>query len=271
MMNVDILLNNRLDRALAERAKAGKTGLIVYITAGFPDLPTTHRLLPALFEAGADVVEIGMPFSDPLADGPTIQRASQQALANGVRLADVLQLIQEHRRRGLAGSCVLLSYANPLLANGILTDPSPLAGAGFDGVIIPDMPAVESTGLEQRCRGVGIYLIPFLTPTSPLEQIKRVAGGSGGFVYCVSVTGVTGSRESLPDSTIKLLDTARAVANRPLALGFGISGPVQAARLSRHCDAIIVGSALTERITQAEDPVAAAVAFVRELRQAIGE
>lgn len=265
-----IIEGNRLDRVLAARREQGQAGLIIYITAGYPDLDTTARMLPALFAAGADVVEVGVPFSDPMADGPTIQRAAQRALAGGVRMADVLTLLERLRRDGLDGACLMLSYANTLLANGFLADPAPLAAAGFDGLIVPDIPAVEGGDLAGKCAQAGLYLIPFLTPTSPDQQIRAVAGGQGGFVYCVSVTGVTGRRQQLPGSTIEWLKRARSYANRPLALGFGISGPEQAAQLAQYCDAIIVGSALIDRIDASPgDPVGTAVSFVRELRAAL--
>ncbi|HEY8415436.1 MAG TPA: tryptophan synthase subunit alpha, partial [Thermaerobacter sp.] len=190
---------NRLDAALARARAEGRAALIVYVTAGHPDLETTRQLIPALFEAGADVVELGMPFSDPLADGPTIQRSTQHALARGVRLPDVLDLVRDLRAGGIGGALVLLTYANPLLARGLLDEPAPLAAAGFDGVIVPDLPMVERGPVEAAFRAAGLPLIPMVAPTSSPEHIRRAAAGRGGFVYCVSVTGVTGARKALPD------------------------------------------------------------------------
>lgn len=279
------LTANRLDAAFARAREEGRAALIVYITAGHPDLEITRRLVPALFAAGADVVELGMPFSDPLADGPTIQRSTQQALRRGVRLRHVLDLARDLREGGLEQPLVLLTYANPLLANGLLEDPSPLARAGFDGVIVPDLPSVESGGAARAFAAAGIHLIPFVAPTSPDEHVRRVASGRGGFIYCVSVTGVTGARSRLPAGVIDLLRRVRAAGPRPVAVGFGVSGPEQARELAAHADGVIVGSALVDRIERAaatagsvEVPpgdegagavVAAAVEFVASLRRAV--
>ena len=278
---------NRLDAALARARQERRAALVVYITAGHPDLATTRRLVPALFAAGADVVELGMPFSDPLADGPTIQRSTQHALRQGVRLHHVLELARELRAGGNEGALVLLTYANPLLAHGLLEDPSPLARAGFDGVIVPDLPWVEGERVAEAFAAAGVHLIPFVAPTSSDEHIRRVAAGRGGFIYCVSVTGVTGTRSRLPEGVPELLQRVRAAGPRPVAIGFGVSGPQQARELAAHADGIIVGSALVERIERAaaeaggrDGPggeeraravVDAAAEFVASLRRAIAE
>ncbi|GAB6876511.1 tryptophan synthase subunit alpha [Thermaerobacter litoralis] len=284
--------SNRLDGALARARAGGRAALIVYVTAGHPDLEATRRLVPALFAAGADVVELGMPFSDPLADGPTIQRSTQHALARGVRLADVLDLVRDLRAGGVDGALVLLTYANPLLARGLLDEPAPLAAAGLDGVIVPDLPLVERGAVEGAFRAAGLHLIPMVAPTSSPEHVRQATAGWGGFVYCVSVTGVTGARQNLPEELPAWLDRVRAAGPRPVAIGFGVSGPEQARALAAHADGIIVGSALVERIegaAQAGSPdggaapagssagdaarvgavVEAATAFVTALRQAL--
>lgn len=264
---------NRLDEALAERRSSGSTALILFITAGYPDLATTARLIPALAAAGADAIELGMPFSDPLADGPTIQRAAALALRTGLRLPMTMAMVADQRRAGISVPLLLLSYVNPLLANGLLSDAGPLRAAGFDGLIVPDVPSLESSAFEPVCQAAGLHWIPFLAPTSTEAQLTRVAQGQGGFVYCVSVTGVTGTRDRLPDDTVRLLQWARSRCRRPVAVGFGVSGPEEARRLAAHADAIIVGSALAQRIEAAvdagEDPVAAAVRFTRQLRHAV--
>ncbi|EKP95660.1 tryptophan synthase subunit alpha [Thermaerobacter subterraneus] len=273
---------NRLDAALARARSEGRAALIVYVTAGHPDLAVTRQLVPALFAAGADVVEVGMPFSDPLADGPTIQQSTQKALARGVRLAGVLDLVRDLRVQGVDGALVLLTYANPLLARGLLDDPSPLAAAGLDGVIVPDLPMVERGRAEAAFRAAGLHLIPMVAPTSSPEHVRRAAAGRGGFVYCVSVTGVTGARKNLPDELPAWLDRIRAAGPRPVAIGFGVSGPEQARALAAHADGVIVGSALVERIEEAARDgsstdeqarvravVDAATAFVTALRQAL--
>ncbi|HEX6988849.1 MAG TPA: tryptophan synthase subunit alpha [Bacillota bacterium] len=266
---------NRLDRVLAARQDQGRTALIVYITAGFPDLATSRRLIPALLEAGVDVVELGLPFSDPLADGPTIQRASHLALQRGVRVADVLDLARTARAEGVAGPLVLMSYVNPLLATGLLEEPRRLMESGFDGLIVPDLPSLESQRWEAACEGVGLRWIPFLTPTSPEARIRQVTGREGGFIYCVSLTGVTGARRSLPPSAVELLTRVRGRSRRPVAVGFGVSGPEAARALAQYADAVIVGSALLDRIFAAEaegaNPVRAAQELVSDLRKALDD
>ncbi|ADU51563.1 tryptophan synthase, alpha subunit [Thermaerobacter marianensis DSM 12885] len=278
---------NRLDDALARARAEGRAALIVYVTAGHPGLEATRQLVPALFAAGADVVELGMPFSDPLADGPTIQRSTQHALARGVRLGDVLDLVRDLRAGGVDGALVLLTYANPLLARGLLDEPAPLAAAGFDGVIIPDLPLVERGAADAAFRAAGLHLIPMVAPTSSPEHVRQATAGRGGFVYCVSVTGVTGARKDLPEELPAWLDRVRAAGPRPVAIGFGVAGPEQARALAAHADAVIVGSALVDRIEAAAggaaDPVGkeeeyriravvdAATSFVAALRQAVAE
>lgn len=266
---------NRLDRVLAARRQRGQKALLIYITAGYPDLATTRRLLPELFAAGADVVELGLPFSDPLADGPTIQRASHLALQRGVRVADVLGLARSLREGGVDGPLVLMSYVNPLLAAGLLEQPERLAAEGFDGLIVPDVPSLESGRWEGACEAAGLRWIPFLTPTSPEAQIRRVAAQPGGFIYCVSLTGVTGARRGLPASAVQLLERVRDHWQRPVAVGFGVSGPEAARALAQHADGVIVGSALLDRLEEAvragADPVAAAREFVADLRKALDD
>ena len=277
-------VQSRLDAVFQARKQQGRPALIVYVTAGYPHLDLTRRVLPELVAAGADVVELGMPFSDPVADGPTIQRAAQVALERGTRLADVLGLVGDLRREGFGAPVLLLAYANTLLAGGLLADPMPLVQHGFDGLIVPDLPSVESASFEALCRRVGLHWIPLLAPTSRPEHIEVVAGQSGGFIYCVSVTGVTGARETLPPSTVELLRRVRARARRPVAVGFGVAGPEQARQLAAFADGVIVGSALVERLAVAESACAegrlgheeeqaigAAVSFVRALREALDD
>lgn len=276
--------DSRLDRALARAREEGRAALMVYITAGHPDLETTRRLVPALFDAGADVVELGMPFSDPLADGPTIQRSTQHALRQGVRLPHLLDLVRELRAGGVQGAVVLLTYANPLLARGLLDHPAPLSEAGFDGVIVPDLPSVESETVQRAFNQAGLHWIPFVAPTSSDEHVRRVAAGRGGFIYCVSVTGVTGARQHLPEGVLDLLRRVRSAGPRPVAIGFGVAGPEQARRLAAHADAVIVGSALVEQIERAAtggnaggvgsgcdagEIAEAAAGFVASLRRAV--
>lgn len=262
----------------AERLEAhlrdlGRPALIAFVMAGDPDLEFTARLVPALVAAGADVVELGMPFSDPLADGPTIQRAAQRALQAGVRLRDVLALGARLREGGLGAPLVLLSYANPLLRLGLDRAAAEAAAAGFSGLLVPDMPDEERRPLEEACARHGLAAIPFATPTTDDVRLARIGARARGFLYCVSVTGVTGARDALPPEALDLLRRARAASRAPVALGFGLARPGQLRALRGLADAAIVGSALVERLEGAgRDPdgaLAAACTLVAELRSAL--
>lgn len=263
------------DRLEARLRVPGRPALVVFVMAGDPDLGFTARLVPALVEAGADAVELGVPFSDPLADGPTIQRAAQRALAAGIRLEDVLALGARLRGEGLEAPLVLLSYVNPLLRRGLEAAAAAAAAAGYAGLIVPDVPDEERGPLEAACARYGLAAIPFATPTTDGERLRRIGARARGFLYCVSLTGVTGARDRLPPEALDLLRRARAVSRAPVALGFGVSRPEQARTLRGLADAVIVGSALVECLEgAASDPegaLAAARARLAALRAALGD
>lgn len=253
----------------------GRPGLIAFVTAGDPDLAFTERLVPALEAAGADAIELGMPFSDPLADGPTIQRSSQRALAAGVRLADVLALGGRLRRRGVRVPLLLLCYANPLLRFGLERAVARAAEEGFEGLIVPDMPDEERAPLEAACAAHGLAAVAFAAPTTDDARLRRIAARARGFLYCVSLTGVTGARAELSPEAVDLLRRARAASPVPVALGFGISRPEHVRAAAPYADAVIVGSALVELIAAAGDAperaLEAVCARVRELRAPLAE
>jgi tryptophan synthase alpha chain len=232
-----------------------------YLTVGYPTRDATPGLVAAVTRAGVDMVELGLPFSDPLAEGRTIQRTSQAALRNGVTTAFCLETAR--RCRALTEApLVLMGYVNPLLSYGYARFCADAAAAGVDGLIVVDLAQEEAEELHRHCQAAGLDLIFLLAPTSTERRIETVARLASGFVYCVAVTGVTGSREALPDDLWAFLDRVRERVNLPLGLGFGLSQPAHLARLAGKVEAAIVGSALLDAITD-DDPGGSAAAFVK--------
>jgi tryptophan synthase alpha chain len=221
--------------------------LIPFVMAGDPDLATTVELIRLLEEEGVAAIEVGVPFSDPLADGPVIQAAAERALERGVTLADVLRLGRNLRHQGCRVPLILFSYANPLYQHGFGRLAREAADAGFDGLIVPDLPLEESEPLRTECDRAGLALIPLAAPTSG-ERIARIAGSARGFVYCVSSLGTTGMRERFADSLPAFLSSVRRVSPVPVAVGFGVSTPEQVRLLSDHADGVVVGSALVKTV-----------------------
>jgi len=239
-----------------------------FVTAGYPSLATSEALVPALVRGGADLVEIGVPFSDPLADGATVQRTSQVAIANGVRLTDCLDLAHRLRlQHGLTVPLVLMGYYNPILAYGPARFAQDAAAVGVDGVIVPDLPTEESDELLAACRAHGRDLVFMVAPTSTDERLAAVAQRASGFIYCVSLTGVTGARDALPDLA-GYLARVRRRTDLPLAVGFGVSTAEHVRQIGEVADGAVVASAMINHLDafpEAEQP-AAAEAFVRRLR-----
>lgn len=238
---------SRIIRAFARLRKRGERALIPYFTAGDPSLQITRQLLDEAARQGADLIELGVPFSDPLADGPVIQRASQRALASGVSLARVLELVREAREE-LSIPLVLLTYYNPVLAFGLKAFARTSVEAGVDGVIVADLPPEEAGPLAAEARATGLDLIHLVAPTSPQERMRMIARRSRGFVYAVALTGVTGAREQLPPDLENYLRDLRAITAKPICVGFGISNPEQAAAVAPHADGVIVGSAIVRLV-----------------------
>lgn len=266
-------MSGRISRAFARASREGRAALVVFVEAGDPSLEVTERLLPALAEAGADVVELGVPFSDPIADGPAIQRASERALASGTRLSSVLDLVGRARAGGLHVPVVLFGYANPVLAMGETAFASRAAAAGVDGALVTDLPPEEGAAFASTLRAARVDPVFLLAPTSPPRRVRTVRRLSRGFVYVVSRAGVTGVRSDVPEGLPELVSRVRAGIGRlPLAVGFGISTPEQVSAVARLADGVVVGSAVVlamERAQQAgKDPVAAASTLVRMLAEA---
>lgn len=224
--------------------------LMPYAVGGYPDLASCLEILRAYCESGVRLLELGIPFSDPLADGPVIQGASHVALSRGVRPADILALAAEISREGVA--VVLLSYLNTILAYGGERFFTACSGSGVLGVVVPDLPVEEAAELQAVARAHGVDVVLLAAPTSTDERLARIGAAASGFVYCVSTTGVTGARDSLDPSLPALLQRLREHTQRPLAVGFGVSTPAQAGAVAAHADGVIVGSALVRAVAESE-------------------
>ena len=238
---------NRLRAAFDALRRRRERALMPYFTAGDPSLATTRRLVVEAARRGADIVELGIPFSDPLADGPVIQRATQRALAAGTTLARALDLVREIRTE-TAVPLVFLTYYNPVLAFGLKAFCSTAVEAGADGVLVADLPPEEAGPLREEAQAAGLDLSHFVAPTTTPERMRKIARATGAFLYMVSLTGVTGARSELPADLTDHLRMLRAVTTKPICVGFGIASPEHAAAVGRVADGIIVGSALVNLV-----------------------
>jgi tryptophan synthase alpha chain len=262
---------SRLAERFAALRARGEKALVVFVTAGDPDLGVTEALLPALAEAGADAIELGVPWSDPTADGPKIQRASERALRAGTTLRRVLSLVKTVRAR-IDVPLVLMGYANPFLAMGERNFPEAARDAGVDGVITVDCPPEEEPGYFEALEACGVDAVLLAAPTTTEERLAQLARRTRGFLYYVSLTGVTGARTGLPPRLVENLARIRRVSDVPVCVGFGISTPEQAAYVAQHADGVAVGSALVDRIERAasrEEAVTEAASFVASLKAAL--
>jgi tryptophan synthase alpha chain len=244
------------------RASGRRAALMPYLMGGFPDLETSRRIGLEYARAGADLVELGVPFSDPLADGPVIHAAATAALKAGATLPDVLEVgraISEHV------PVVVMCYANPILARGLERFADALVAAGASGLIVPDVPLEEASAALAACDERGLALVPLVAPTTPEERLRRIGAQARGFLYTVSLTGTTGERSGLQDGLVGVVARAAACTTVPVAVGFGISTPEQAAAAAAAgADGVIVGSRLVRAAGEREDPVAAVGTLVRE-------
>lgn len=259
---------SRIKQQFENVKKENRAALIAYITAGDPDLGITKKLVLALAESRADIIELGIPFSDPLADGPTIQKASQRALAKGTRLVDIIALVKELRKQTEI-PLVFMTYYNPILQYGIKKFVQDAVKAGLDGIIVPDLPPEEASGLISAARKIGLDTIFLLAPTSTPNRIKSVAESCKGFVYYVSLTGVTGARAKVATDVAASIKKIKRATNKPVAVGFGISNPAQVQQVVNWgADGVIVGSAIVSLIEQnigKTDLVSKVAKFVSEL------
>lgn len=241
---------NRIDAAFARLKEEGKTALIPFITMGDPDMATSIDIILAAEAAGADIIELGVPYSDPLADGPVIQRASGRALQHKITIADCIQAAEDARKAGSTLPFILFTYFNPALQMGLPRFFQLVAEKGISGLIIPDLPIEEDAEVRALAEAADIHLIPLVAPTSQ-DRIARIASQARGFVYCVSSLGVTGERADFHNAIDQFLADVRAAAPVPIAVGFGISSREQVQRFAQHSDGAIVGSAIVRTIEEA--------------------
>jgi tryptophan synthase alpha chain len=261
---------SRIARRFAELAKHGEMGIVAYLTAGDPTLDATEKIVLAAAEAGADVIELGVPFSDPLADGPTIQRASERALKSGTTLAGILALVAR-LRRSTEVPIVLFSYFNPILQMGIEKFAAAAAKAGADGVLATDLTPEEAGEYRAILRAHNLDTIFLAAPTSTDARLAKIAAATSGFLYLISRTGVTGTRDALPEDLPAFVRRVRQHTRLPIAVGFGISLPTHVTVLGGIADAAVVGSAIVAEIEKAATPERAAEAvanLIRNLKQA---
>jgi tryptophan synthase alpha chain len=247
----------------------GRAALMPYLTLGFPTPAASLEILAAAAGAGADLIELGVPFSDPLADGPTIQHSTQVALEQGMNVRTCLAHTAALRQMGVRQPLLLMGYYNPILAYGVERFACDAASAGADGFIVPDLPLEEASQVEAACQANHLALVYLLSPTSTPERIANVAAHATGFIYLVSVTGVTGARKELPLNLGEFIQRVRAFTSLPLAVGFGIATPQQAGAVGKQADGVIIGSALINVIEQSTEPARSAAAFVGALRNAL--
>jgi len=262
---------NRLETTLRAARDAGRKLLIPFFTGGYPDRQTFRRLLLEAQAAGADALEVGIPFSDPSADGPVIQKASACALAGGATVRTLLEDVAAARAEGLTVPVLFMTYLNPVLAFGPGAFAAAAREAGADGVLVVDLPVEESGEFAPVARAAGLDTVFLVAPTTPEGRIPKVLEGCRGFIYCVSVTGVTGEKQPVAEIVGLLVERVRRHTDLPALVGFGVSGPEAARALARVSDGVIVGSALLQALGAApgEGAVRAAGAFLRSLRAAL--
>jgi tryptophan synthase alpha chain len=258
-------LGNPSVKANMSLSLTNRPSLVAYVTCGDPDMRTTRDVILAAIDAGADVIELGVPFSDPVADGPVIQRASERALKQGTSLERVLHLAKEIRKKSDVG-LIVFSYLNPILRMGLSSFCEQAKAAGVDGALVTDLPIEEATEYRREMAKCDLATVFLAAPTSTDARLKLIANASSGFVYAVSRTGVTGARTQMPEDASKLVRRLRRYTKLPIAVGFGISTPQQFAAVGEFADAAVVGSAIVDMIEHSAGHEAESVgAFVRSL------
>ena len=253
----------KIEKILSSLKEQKQKALIIYITAGDPSLKATEQLVHTIAEAGADIIELGIPFSDPLADGATIQHASQRALKNSVNIPKILSTVEKIREKTFI-PIALMGYYNPMYCYGLKSLVMDSKKTGVDGFIIPDLPFEESAEFQDLTSQVGLDFISFVAPTSSPERIAAIVHNAGGFIYCVSVTGITGARTEFSSKIAGMTDKIRLYTDLPLAVGFGISSPEQAKEASKYADAVIVGSAVVKLIEESKGDLTRMLPVVSE-------
>lgn len=259
---------NRIDATLKATTESNKIALAPFITVGFPNIDTSVNIAEAILRSGSDFLELGVPFSDPMAEGPTIQQTSSQALEQGVNVGTCIKVVKRLRDRAIEAPLILMGYFNPFLQYGQNEFVRDAANAGVDGLIVPDLPCEEATTFNQLCQDHNLHLIPLLAPTSTNERIEQACKHASGFIYCVSVTGVTGARANLRNGVVQLVNRIRRYTDLPVLVGFGVSTPSHVKEIGRSADGVIVGSALLDAINKSPESKAVQVAvdFLAPLR-----
>lgn len=263
---------NRLDLKFQDLRARGVSAFMPYLCAGDPTLDLTAKLFLTLEEAGADLIELGVPFSDPIADGPIIQRASERALRQGTSLEHILEMVTTLRRQTNI-PIALMSYYNPIFRMGESTFCSAAQEAGVDGIIVPDLPPEEAQLLLEVAPHYNLATIFFVAPTSPLERMQRIVSVSTGFIYCVSLTGVTGTRSTLSDDVKPMIEELHKHTDKPVCVGFGVSTPAQATEVAQIANGVIVGSAIInvieEHVNDKAELIDAVKGFARDMADSI--
>ncbi|HAU32112.1 MAG TPA: tryptophan synthase subunit alpha [Desulfotomaculum sp.] len=244
--------SNRITEKFQELKASGKKGLITYMTAGDPNLETNIEIASIMESAGADLIEIGIPFSDPVADGPSIQQASIRSLSKGITMLQIIETIGKIRQR-VKVPLIIMTYYNPILQYGLEKFVVDAVLAGVDGIIVPDLPFEECGQLFDFTDSAGLCLIQLVAPTTTDGRMEKIFSRSRGFIYCVSVTGITGIRNEINTDLRSLTARISKYTTLPIAIGFGIGGPLQAGMVAHYCDAVVVGSALVDTIAYAKD------------------
>jgi len=262
---------NRITEKFRSLKSQQRKALIAFITAGYPNIESTVRLVPALEKAGADIIELGIPFSDPIADGPTIQDSSYQALRKNLTLKKIWAAVAKIRRISQV-PIALMTYYNPIYHYGEKEFIRQSRLAGADGIIVPDLTLAEANSFRAHARSLGMATVFFVSPATPDQRIRRIADASSGFVYYISLTGVTGARARLPVDLVKKIKTVKRYSKKPVCVGFGISQPAQVRQIAKIADGVIVGSAIIKEIKRCQskkDMVPRVAHFVNGLAQAL--
>lgn len=262
---------NRIDRVFEDCRKEGRTALIPFITAGDPSLEVTEKVLRQFVENGADIIELGVPFSDPMADGPTIQAACERALESGVKLKDILQMVARLRAEGIETPFVLFSYFNMIHHYGVEKLARDCHGVGVDAWLTVDVPVEETDEIMPALQQHGLHWIALVAPTTPEERLEKIFKRAGGFIYYITVTGVTGARTELPTDLKEHLDAIRRHSRVPVAAGFGISSPAMVKTVKQNADAVVVGSKIIKTLHESETieaGIEAVGALVKSLSEA---
>lgn len=267
-------MSDRLAARFAQTRAEGRAALVTFVTAGDPDLETSARVLRALVAGGADVVELGVPFTDPMADGPAIQAGNIRALGSGVTLAAVLDLVRAYRAEDAATPIILMGYCNPILAYGPERFAADAAAAGVDGAIVVDVPPEEDGEVGPMLREQGLHLIRLATPTTDAARLPAVLEGASGFLYYVAVAGITGTASAETADVAAAVARLKASSSLPVAVGFGVKTPAQAAAIAEHADGVVVGSSIVSLIgeaaeTRANDLPERVAGFVASLADAV--